>query len=179
MYRSTSLYRAAGFTMIEILVTLVVTAVGLAGFAVRASALSADSIQRARAAVLVNDMAGRLSSSKSIAATFVTAVDGIGQPFGATTASCVGRTAAARELCEWNNLLAGANDGGGGARALGYRGCVTEAAPNLYTVTVAWGSLTSGAPPADGCAIGVFGNENQGLRRVLRMQVRVATLTAT
>lgn len=185
MHRSTSLHRVAGFTMIEILVTLVVTAVGLlglAGFAVRASALSADSIQRARAAVLINDMSGRLSSSKSIAPSFVAAIDGIAQPFGAGAVSCDGRVGASRELCEWNNLLAGANDGGSGARALGYRGCVTRDAaldPNLYTITVAWGSLTSGAPPADACASGVFGNENLGLRRVLRTQVRVATLAAT
>ncbi len=60
-----------GFTMIEILVTLVVTAVGmlgLAGFVVRATTLSTDSIQRARAAVLVNDMAARISNGKAIAA---------------------------------------------------------------------------------------------------------------
>ncbi len=52
MRRLTSLRRARGFTLIEILVTLVITAVGmlgLAGFVVRATTLGADSIQRARA----------------------------------------------------------------------------------------------------------------------------------
>ena len=64
--------------MIEILVTLVVTAVGmlgLAGFVVRATTLSADSIQRGRAALLVNDMATRISDHKAIAANFVNADD--------------------------------------------------------------------------------------------------------
>ena len=182
MHRQTSLRRAGGFTLIEILVTLVVTAVGmlgLAGFVVRATTLSTDSIQRARAAVLVNDMAARISDSKAIATNFVRLDGGTPQLFGANVASCVGLADADLQLCQWNNLLAGANDGGSGARALGYRGCVTRDPalnPNLYTITVTWGSLTPGAPPADACGAGVFGDDSQ--RRVLRLQVRVATLTA-
>lgn len=183
MRRLTSLRRANGFTMIEILVTLVITAVGmlgLAGFVVRATTLSADSIQRARAAVLVNDMAARISNGKAIAATFV-AADGTNlQLRGESVVSCAGLANGPLQLCQWNNLLAGANDGGSGARALGYRGCVTQPNPAdpLFAVTVTWGSMTPGAPPADQCGAGEFGAEAQGLRRVLRLQVRVATLAA-
>jgi type IV pilus assembly protein PilV len=175
--------RAAGFTLIEILVTLVVSAVGmlgLAGFVVRATTLSADSIQRARAAVLLSDMAARLSDNKAIAANFVDA-NGLNlQLRGASVVSCAGLAGADLQLCQWNNLLAGANDGSTpGARAafLGYRGCVTRnGADPLYTVTVAWGSLTAGPPPADLCGQNEFGNDAQ--RRVLRLQVRVANLVA-
>ena len=183
MRRLTSLQRASGFTMIEILVTLVITAVGmlgLAGFVVRATTLSTDSIQRARAAVLVNDMAARISNGKAIAATFV-AADGTNlQLRGAGVVSCAGLANGPLQLCQWNNLLAGANDGGSGAAFLGYRGCVTQpnAADPLFVVTIAWGSMTPGAPPADQCGAGVFGDEARGLRRVLRLQVRVATLAA-
>lgn len=171
--------RVRGFTLIEILVTLVVTAVGmlgLAGFVVRATTLSADAVQRARAAVLVNDMAARINSNRPIAANFV---DGVVHGASVTT-SCAGLAQAAFQLCEWNNMLAGANDAltKGGvteARSLGYRGCVTgNPDPNLYTITVAWGSLTPGAQPVDRCAAGVFGDEAH--RRVLRLQVRVARL---
>ena len=42
-------------------------------------------------------------------------------------------------------------------------------------MTVAWGSLTPGAKPFDACGKDVFGEEQ---RRVLRLQVRVANLTA-
>jgi type IV pilus assembly protein PilV len=172
--------QSGGFTMIEILVTLAITAfglLGLAGFVVRASALSTDTIQRARAAVLVNDMASRLSNSKAIAADFVT----VPKLHGATVEDCSDRppAGAARQLCEWSNVLAGANDGGGGAALLGYRGCVTQpdALQPVYVVTVVWGSLTPGTPSTDTCGAGVFGVDDS-LRRVLRLPVRVATLAA-
>jgi type IV pilus assembly protein PilV len=181
MYRP-SLLRSRGFTLIEILVTLVVTAVGLlgmAGFIVRASTLSSDAVQRARATVLLQDMAHRISNNKAaaLAGSFVT-----GQVYGASESAtpCIDEPDAARQqLCEWNNLLAGANDGGRGAAFLGYRGCVTRGptpADPLFIVTVTWGSLTTSAPPADLCGSGVFGDES--LRRVLRMQVRIAQLKA-
>ena len=180
MKPQTSLRRDRGFTMIEILVTLVVTAVGmlgLAGFVVRATTLSTDSIQRGRAAMLVNDMAARISDHKAIAANFVNADDTNIQLRGAAVVSCAGLAGAPLQLCQWNNLLAGANDGGSGAAFLGYRGCVTRLAGEpVYIVTVTWGSLTPGAPPVDQCGANEFGNESQ--RRVLRLQVRVANLTA-
>ena len=175
MRRLAPVRRALGFTMIEILVTLFVTAfglLGLAGFVVRASTLSTDAVQRARAAILVNDMATRLSNSKAVAGDFVTA-----QLQGESVQACGALAGAARQLCEWNNLLAGANDGGG-AQFLGFRGCVTRPNPvdPLFIVTVTWGSITAGPPPADQCGAGVFGDDSQ--RRVLRLPVRVAALTA-
>ena len=176
MRRRAPLNRVLGFTMIEILVTLFVTAfglLGLAGFVVRASTLSTDAVQRARAAILVNDMATRLGNSKTIAGDFATV-----QLHGASVQACGALAGAERQLCEWNNLLAGANDGGSGARALGFRGCVTRPNPvdPLFIVTVAWGSISAGPPPADQCGANVFGPESQ--RRVLRLPVRVAALTA-
>jgi len=152
---------------------------GLAGFIVRATTLGSDAVQRARATVLLQDMASRINDNKvaATAGSFVT-----GQVYGASVSAtpCGNEPdAARRQLCEWNNLLAGANDGGGGAAFLGYRGCVTRG-PNpadpLFVITVTWGSLTASAPPADQCGAGVFGDES--LRRVLRMQVRVAQLRA-
>lgn len=164
--------------MIEILITLVITAFGLLGlatFATKATALSVDATQRARAAALLNDMANRIANNKANAAAYVTGV-----VHGAAVADCgaVG-LGPARDLCEWNNLLAGANDAqaGGNASFLGHRGCVTQ--PNnlnpVFVVTVAWGSLTPGIPSADTCAEGTFGDDSQ--RRTIRSQVRVATLT--
>jgi type IV pilus assembly protein PilV len=178
MHRRSS-RQVRGFTLIEILVTLVVTAVGLlglAGFVVRASTLGSDTVQRARAVILLNDMASRIGNDKAAAAAgnFVKA-----QVYGASVQACGALNGADRQLCEWNNLLAGANDGGSGAAFLGYRGCVTRhenGDPLLFVVTVTWGSLSRGTPPADQCGTGVFGDES--LRRVLRTQVRVATLKA-
>ena len=176
MSRTNHMCRTRGFTLIEILVTLVITAVGmlgLAGFVVRATTLSADSVQRGRATVFLNDMAGRLTNDKANAANYVG-----NQLHGAAVANCNGLTGAALQLCQWNNLLAGTNDGGSGAAFLGYRGCITQenAGQPVYTITVTWGSMNAGTPPADQCGAGVFGDDSR--RRVLRMQVRVANLAA-
>lgn len=173
--------RQLGFSLIEILVTLLITAFGLlalAGFVTKATTLTADSTQRARAGTLLSDMASRIANHKAaIAADYLigttTYVD------GASAQNCEEvKTEAARDLCEWNNLLAGANDGGGNAASLGYRGCITrpKGDPNVYIVTVAWGSLTPGFPPVDECGKDEFGDES--FRRIIRLQVRVASLSA-
>lgn len=167
-----------GFTLIEILVTLVITAfglLGLAGFVIKATALSVDATQRARAAALLTDMANRIANNKANAASYVT-----GAVQGASAQDCTALAMGAqRDLCQWNNLLVGTNDAqaGGNAAALGYRGCVTRPNPAdpVFIVTVTWGALTPAAPPLDQCATGVFGDDS--LRRVLRSQVRIATLT--
>jgi type IV pilus assembly protein PilV len=178
--RPTRRAAARGFSMIEILISLVITAFGLLGlahFAAKATQLGVDATQRARGAALLNDMASRIANNKPNAALYVGAA-----VQGAVVQACAAGAApaqvVARDLCEWNNLLAGANDGGSGAAFLGYRGCVTQPDPlqPVFVVTVAWGTLTPGIPPADACAAGVFGDDSQ--RRIIRSQVRVATLAA-
>ena len=161
--------------MIEILISLLITAFGLlalASFATKATALSVDATQRARAAALLADMASRIENNKVNAAGYVTAA------VGGSILTCTGAVASpARDICEWNNLLAGANEPGPAQAAfLGYRGCVTQLGLNpVFVVTVAWGSLSPGVPSADLCAQNVFGDDS--LRRTVRSQVRIATLT--
>ena len=121
-------------------------------------------------------MANRIANNKANAAAYV-------QPdvLGATPQNCgAAATLAARDRCEWNNLLAGTNDAqaGGNAGFLGFRGCVTrpDNTQPVFVVTITWGSMTPGVPPADQCAAGAFGDDS--FRRALRTQVRVANLTA-
>lgn len=167
-----------GFTMIEILISMVITAfglLGLASFASKATAMSVDATQRARAAALLEDMAGRVANNKPNAAAYASAT-----VLGAAAQDCTGLLGAARDRCQWNNLLVGTNDAqaGGNSAFLGYRGCISQ--PNalepVFVVTVAWGSIAAGIEPADQCAAGAFGNDIH--RRVIRSQVRVATLAA-
>jgi type IV pilus assembly protein PilV len=167
-----------GFTMIEILISIVITAfglLGLAAFASKATAMSVDATQRARAAALLEDMAGRVTNNKLNAAAYAAAA-----VLGAAVQDCAGLNGAALDRCQWNNLLAGINDAlaGGNSAFLGYRGCVTQPDPlqPVFVVTVTWGSLAEGIAPADQCAAGAFGNE--AYRRVVRSQVRVADLDA-
>jgi len=178
--RSSRIAVQGGFSLIEILVTLVITAfglLGLAAFANKATAMSVDATQRARAATLLNDMASRVANNKANAAAYLTGV-----VHGAVIDNncAAGASLASRDLCQWNNLLAGNNDARTdntpNAAFLGYRGCITRPAVNVYVITVAWGSFNPGIPPVDGCAANAFGDDSQ--RRVIRAQVRVATLDA-
>ena len=69
--------RQRGFSMIEILISLVITAfglLGLAGFASKATALSLDATQRARAAAFLADMSARIANDKTNAADYVDGV---------------------------------------------------------------------------------------------------------
>lgn len=170
----------AGATLLEVLVTIVITAfglLGLAGFITRSAAMTVESNQRARAGALLEDMENRIRNNKANAANYVSAT-----VHGAAVLNCGAVAAGApRDLCEWNNLLAGANDAltvNDGLARLGFRGCVTQpAAPApVYVITVAWGSSMLATPPADPCAANLFGDE--GFRRIIRTQVRVPTLAA-
>lgn len=170
----------AGATLLEILVTIVITAfglLGLAGFITRSAAMTVESNQRARAGALLEDMENRIRNNKANAANYVSAT-----AHGAAVRNCAGEAAGdARDLCEWNNLLAGANDAltvDDGLTKLGFRGCVTRpAAPvPVYVITVAWGSSIRATPPADPCGANSFGDD--GFRRIIRTQVRVPNLAA-
>lgn len=171
--------RQGGFSLMEVLVTLVITAfglLGLAGFVTRSTAVTVDANQRARAAALLGDMGNRLQNNKTNAAAYVTA-----NALGADAQDCAAAVdATARDLCEWNNLLVGTNDAltSNAAQALTFRGCISQPTPGdpMYVVTVAWGSSMPGVPPADLCAQNTFGDDS--FRRVIRTQVRVANLAA-
>lgn len=170
----------SGVTMIEVLVTLLVTAFGLlalAGFIGRASAMGVESNQRARAAAILTDMTDRMRNNKGQAATYVSAT-----AHGAAVINCAGKAAGfALDLCEWNNLLIGTNDAlsNGNAQALSFRGCINrpDVLLPVYVVTVAWGSSVTGVAPVDACGANLFGADDS-FRRVIRSQVRIASLAA-
>jgi len=167
-----------GFTMIEILISIVITAfglLGLAAFASKATGMSVDATQRARAAALLEDMASRVANNKSNAEAYVSAT-----VMGAAVQDCTGLNGAPLDRCQWNNLLAGTNDAqaGGNSAFLGYRGCISQPNPvdPAFVITVAWGSIAEGIAPADQCAVNAFGNDAN--RRVIRSLVRRAALAA-
>jgi len=170
--------RQLGVTLLEVLVTIVLTAFGLLGLAAivsRSAAMTVESNQRARAAALLEDMEGRIRNNKANAASYALAT-----VHGAAAAKCAGKTTQAElDLCEWNNLLAGTNDAltaTDGLKKLGFRGCITQPVVGtpVFVVTVAWGAAILATPPADPCGANLFGDD--GLRRVVRTLVRVPDL---
>lgn len=144
-----------GTTLLEVLVTIVILAIGLLGLAglqARLQTSEMEAYQRSQALILLNDMASRIATNRANAASYETGADA---PLGGTEA-CPTTTATRQEVDagEWCEALKGASealDGGNVGAMVGGRGCV-EAIPGVvgeYLVTVAWQGLTPlSAPPA-------------------------------
>jgi type IV pilus assembly protein PilV len=183
---------AAGFAMIEVLVTLIIVLVGLLG---AASVLlvghqsSVEAYQRTQALILLEDMVDRLSANRQVADCYAISDASTGAPQLGTgfsgTLSCGSGTpgqqaTAIADLQAWSDLLTGAaeTDGGGTSvgAMIGARGCISfDPATGAYMLTVTWQGLSETAAPPDEvrCAVGMYGNDAH------RRAVTVSSLFAT
>lgn len=165
-----------GSALLEVLITMVILAVGLLGLAglqARVMVLESESYQRAQAIVIMNDMAERISANRANAASYIT-----GAPLGHCDKPCVqaavedcvalGYTGVQLDLCEWGNALKGsgvmADDSPGAAQV----GAMAEAKACLSSFTatatkafnrcqtgvqidVVWRGRSSTVTPASAC----------------------------
>jgi len=171
----------AGFSMIEVLITIVILMIGLLGLAgLQTKALTAqmEAYQRSQALILLKDMVDRISANRKKADFYVATL-------GTDVTACptTGNTVADGDLCEWHNALLGAAEVQDTAKVgamIGARGCITRTvapapgAPSRYLVAVAWQGLNSTAVPAIDCGKDEYGNEK--LRRVVALPVNIADL---
>ena len=172
--------RQRGALLIEVLVSIVICAFGLLGFAAlqaRATSTEFESYQRSQALLLLSDMTDRINANRANAGSYVTAgLIGTGD-----LANCAGMTGANLDLCEWGNLIRGAAETRGTSRVgsmLSARGCITRAAgtSDRYLVSVAWqGTVATGAA-SDTCGQGDTAFPREDLRRVVSATVCVARL---
>ena len=177
-----------GTSMIEVLITIVIIAIGLLGLAglqARLQVSEMEAYQRAQALILLNDMASRIAANRANAEAYL--VDA-GAPVGAGS-NCSGMI---DDLNEWCDALQGAgetSDAGPVGAMVGGRGCVEKVAGiageavGEYLVTVAWQGLTPiSAPPAGvACGVGAYGGGNCAgdlCRRTVTTIVRVADLSS-
>ncbi|OFW18290.1 MAG: type IV pilus modification protein PilV [Acidobacteria bacterium RIFCSPLOWO2_02_FULL_65_29] len=134
--------RHAGFTMIEVLISLLIIVLGLLGLAglqTRMQQAEFDSYQRVQALILLYDIVDQISVNRETASCFRFTTDtAIGAPFlgtgsggapacGASGVAAVNAMAVAA-MTEWNNALQGAAETKGGASVgaiVGARGCVS------------------------------------------------------
>jgi type IV pilus assembly protein PilV len=177
-----------GTTLIEVLVTLVILAIGLLGLAglqTRLQASEMEAYQRAQALMLLNDMANRIATNRANAASYAIAVT---SPLGAGM-TCPTTTATRQEIDrgEWCNALQGAGESDSGGNSVGAmvggRGCVEALAGNEFLITVAWQGLTPlSAPPASVACGGTSYDGGAGCtgglcRRTVTTIVRIGDLT--
>lgn len=148
---------SAGFSLLEVLISMLIVVVGLLGLAgiqARAQIAELESYQRAQALVLLYDMMDRINNSRTTAPCYAITTDTTtGAPYfgnGATaTAACslsnpADQTMAIASMNAWNGQLQGASERQGAALTnvgamIGARGCVS------YDTTTEYINATSGA----------------------------------
>jgi type IV pilus assembly protein PilV len=127
---------AAGFTLVEVLVALVVLSVGMLGIAglyVMTLQSGGTAIYRTQAVNLASDMADRIRANRNAGAAYAAGASGSLSCVGAGAVDCAPADMAADDLLQWNTELAATLPGGSGTVAV-----AGAAAPLTYTITVSW-----------------------------------------
>lgn len=154
--------RQDGTTLIEVLVTMVVIALGLmgvAGLQTRLQLAEMESYQRSQALLLLNDMHDRIKLNFANAADYVTGTSnpiGVGSTCPTTTASSPREEI---DTAEWCNALQGAAEAQGSTKVgvmVGARGCVQSLGNDEYLITVAWQGATPIAVPSNACGANLY-----------------------
>lgn len=185
----------SGFSLIEVLVTMVILAfglLGLAGLQAKSATMEMESYQRSQALILLNDMASRMEThANTDVASYVTGNTPLGtgdtQPTSCLDTATV-PIGVARDKCEWSNSLKGAAESSGSNKVgamIGARGCVTQiqavnstagvCQSGIYEVTVAWQGMVETVAPSNTCASGSYSSE--AARRVVSMRISSGTLS--
>ena len=167
-------FRQAGFTLIEVLVTFLLTAIGLLGLAsLQVSTINNgfEAQQRAMVTALVDDMAerARMNPEGVKSGTYQSFDPEAPCPnTDPATDSLSPEERAAQDQCQWAAMLRGLSvraaetDASGLSAPIGAMGCLeTRARPGGETVVrvaVAWQGLTTQVAPYAGCGVGQFIN---------------------
>ena len=180
------LHAQRGTTLLEVLITIVILAIGLLGLAglqARLQSSEMEAYQRSQALILLNDMASRIATNRANALAYVTV-----SPLGVGASVC-GDTSTRQkaDACEWSNALQGAGETLGGnniGAMVGGRGCIQSLNSTDFMVTVAWQGLTPVAEPPDSVTCGL--NQYDGgtacvgdlCRRTVTTIVRIGNLAS-
>jgi type IV pilus assembly protein PilV len=185
-----------GFSMIEVLVSIVIVAVGLlgmAGLSARTTTAEYEAYQRAQALILLSDMVDKINANRKAAGCYAITDPSSGSPAMGTgstlTPACNAYGTAAEQLravadlTEWNAKLLGAAEAQSGnsvGAMTGARGCVSlDPVTNTYQVAVAWQGVAATIAPTSIdstwlCGTGLYGSENQ--RRIVSITLSIANL---
>lgn len=152
---------AAGFSLIEVLVAIVLLSIGMLGLSAlqaRATLMGIESYQRTQALLLAQDMLDRIRANKPDAIGYVGSDYGTG-----LVADCGSAPGVLRDRCLWTNALAGASETIGGQAVgtlAGGRGCVSVDSAGSVSVAVAWQGLAATVAPATACGRDGYGSED-------------------
>ena len=184
--------RERGMLLIEVLVTIFISAIALLGtiaLTVKSSHNQMESYQRVQALTLVQDMVSRINANRQVAACYSSGSAGVVTTAttlpACTTTVVAGSTTqqqatANADLAAWQSELQGASEVSGGSNVgvmMGAVGCITQtsAVNNAYRITVAWQGLSSTVAPTLTCGKGNFSTD--AMRRAVSVKIQIGNLT--
>lgn len=185
-------FRVRGFTLLEVLITIVILAfglLGLVGLQMRMQLTETEAFQRTQATLLLADMAARISANRTVVSQYGAdaATVALGTGVDDTTNCAITTAGPARDMCEWSEALKGASEIKGvnnvGAM-IGARGCIERlqaadtpsCTPAIYRVTVAWQGLQPTVASSLACGVNSYG-ANDALRRAIPVDVVMPQLS--
>lgn len=193
-----SRFAQRGVTLLEVLVALLILLIGLLGLAgllVTTQQTEMESYQRKQAMVLVQDMIDRLTSNPISASCYALTTNassgspalgtGYGGSFVCGAGSVTQQARGGDDLQRWHDALLGVSEKSSTNTNVGAiidaRGCVTNPAPGVYIVMVAWRGLAATFAPPVAFTCGkdqylVDGAADERVRRVIGVTVRIANL---
>ena len=180
-----------GTSLLEVLVTIVILAIGLLGLAglqTRLQSSEIEAYQRSQALILLNDMASRIATNRSNAEAYITT-----SPLGVGMTCPTGTSTQLIDAGQWCSALQGAAetlDSGSVGAMVGGRGCVEKVggaageAVGEYSITIAWQGLTAIAAPTSTCGQNLYNGSSGSActgdkcRRTVTTIVRIGDLAS-
>jgi type IV pilus assembly protein PilV len=178
--------RQRGFSLIEVLVSMVILAFGLlalAGLVVKSQASEFDAYQRAQGGVLLEDMVERINGNRANAAAYVTATP-LGTGENQWTSCLTLPIGATRDQCEWSKALQGAAETRSAVQIgamIGARGCIEQVqasntnpglcAAGIYRISIVWQGQTATTAPSLACGRNLYTDDRT--RRALATLVQI------
>lgn len=150
------MWPARGFTLIEVLVTMLVLAIGLlavASLQAMSKKLHYDAIQRTSASALAQSMVESMRGNPANLDAYLTNdASQLSLDSDCTQATCTQAQLASYDLYRWNQEMVGVETRSGSDNAGGLvnpTGCISKdgALPGLYIIAIAWRGITGLAPP--------------------------------
>ena len=181
--------RHSGFTLIEVLVTLLIFTIGLLGYAAlqsRAQQAQIEVYQRVYALNLVDYMVDQIRSNPEARGCYGLATVEVGTGYSsAYSCSSYGTADTQAQVVSavntWSSLLQGAGEVSAGANVgglLNARGCIVYDDVNeAYRVSVVWqGLVETVAPTATTCGNTSYGGSASKLRRAVTYLLQMPDL---